>query len=138
LHPDVATRIAVLTGPPENTTEHRELASKVGFGYRQLLGELIYAYVIVRVDIGFAVCFLARFSAHPHHEHYIALKNVARYLRATPNWGIMYWRPSPVLDLPDIAFSLAVVDPDLPPFPAIALHDLVGFVDASHAACQVT
>jgi hypothetical protein len=40
--------------------------------------------------------------------------------------------------LPDISFTLATVDPDLPPFPAITLHDLVGFVDASHAACQVT
>jgi hypothetical protein len=73
LHPDVAARIATLT-----SAERRALVSHVGFGYRQLLGELIYAYVIVRVDIGFAVCFLARFSGHPHLEHYTALKNVAR------------------------------------------------------------
>jgi hypothetical protein len=139
LHPDVATRIAPLTGPPEGSAEHRALATQLGFSYRQLLGELIYAYVLVRVDIGFAVCFLARFSGHPHQEHYVALKNVARYLRATSDWGILYWRPAPVLDLPAIDFPFATIDPDLPPFPTTALtEDLVGFVDASHAACQVT
>jgi hypothetical protein len=138
LHPDVATRIALLVGPAEGTPEHHELAQKVGFSYRQLLGELIYAYVIVRVDIGFAVCFLARYSAAPHHEHYLALKNIARYLRTTIHWGIHYWRPAPVTDLPDIPFELATVDPDLPPFPETTLHELVGFVDASHAACLLT
>jgi hypothetical protein len=138
LHPDVATRIALLTGPSEGSAEHRDLATKSGFSYRQLLGELIYAYVIVRVDIGFAVCFLARFSAHPHAEHYQALKNVARYLRATSDWGIIYWRPRSVPELPTILFQLATIDPKLPPFPTYSLDTLVGFVDASHAACQVT
>jgi hypothetical protein len=138
LHPDVATKISTLTGPAEGTPDHKSLAAQVGFSYRQLLGELIYAYVIARVDIGFAVCFLARFSQHPHHEHYLALKNIARYLRATADWGILHWRPSPHNLLPAIDFPVVPVDPELPPFPTIGLHELVGFVDASHAACQVT
>jgi hypothetical protein len=138
LHPDVATCIATLTGPADGTPEHHSLAQQVGFPYRQLLGELIYAYVTTRVDIGFAVCFLARYSAHPHHEHYLALKNIARYLRSTQDWGIIYWRQNPVSSLPAIHFPLAVIDTTLPPFPATALDELVGFVDASHAACQVT
>jgi hypothetical protein len=138
LHPDVAARVALLVGPAEGTPEHHDLAQKVGFSYRQLLGELIYAYVIIRIDIGFAVCFLARYSAAPHHEHYLALKNIARYLRTTIHWGIHYWRPAPVTALPDIPFELATVDPDLPPFPETTLHELVGFVDASHAACLLT
>jgi hypothetical protein len=69
---------------------------------------------------------------------YLALKNIARYLRATADWGILYWRPSPPAVLPAIPFAVVPVDPDLPPFPTISLHELVGFVDASHAACQVT
>jgi hypothetical protein len=55
LHPDVATRIAVLTCPADGTPEHHSLAQQVGFSYRQHLGELIYAYVTTRVGIGFAV-----------------------------------------------------------------------------------
>jgi hypothetical protein len=139
LHPDVASRIATLSGPDEGSPAHDTLAREMKFSYRQLLGELIYAYTLVRVDIGFAVCFLARFSQNPHREHYTALKNIARYLRRTHDWGIIYWRPDPgVPSLPLIPFQSPPIDPDLPPFPSISNNSLVGFVDASHAACVKT
>jgi hypothetical protein len=138
LHPDVAAKIALLTGPPEGTLEFNVLATEMKFGYRQLLGELIYAYTLVRVDIGFAVCFLARFSTNPHREHYLALKNIARYLRRTFDWGILYWRPTALNSLPDVPFPSPSIDPDLPPFPTLSPSSLVGFVDASHAACLRT
>ena len=51
-----------LEGPAEGSGEAKQLAIKHGFGYRQLLGELIYAYVIARLDIGFSTCLTARFS----------------------------------------------------------------------------
>jgi hypothetical protein len=138
LHPDVASKIALLTGPAEGTPEYDNIAKEMKFSYRQLLGELIYAYTLVRPDIGFAVCFLARFSQHPHRDHYIALKNIARYLRRTINWGILYWRPKSIDSLPDIHFDSPSLDSDLPPFPSLANDSLVGFVDASHAACLQT
>lgn len=138
LHPDIASRIATLEGPTEGTPEYDNLATEMKFSYRQLLGELIYAYTLVRVDIGFAVCFLARYSIHPHREHYLALKNIARYLRRTFDWGIIYWRPSSITELPTITYIHPPVDPELPPFPSIINNSLVGFVDASHAACLKT
>jgi hypothetical protein len=138
LHPDVASKIALLTGPAEGTPEYIQLANEMKFGYRQLLGELIYAYILVRVDIGFAVCFLARFSQNPHQEHYTALKNIARYLRRTYDWGILYWRPEPIPTLPEIPFSIPSIDPELPTFPLLSPGSLTGFVDASHAACIKT
>jgi hypothetical protein len=139
LHPDVASKIALLSGPAEGSTEFSVLAAEMKFGYRQLLGELIYAYILVRVDIGFAVCFLARFSTNPHREHYLALKNIARYLRRTFDWGIIYWRANnPVMSLPEIPFSSPPIDSDLPHFPSLSSSSLVGFVDASHASCLKT
>ena len=51
--------------PEEGTTEHRQLADKMGFSYRQVLGELMYAYVIARCNIGYAVIFLAPFAQSP-------------------------------------------------------------------------
>jgi hypothetical protein len=139
LHPDVASKIALLTGPTEGTTEYDNLAQEMKFSFRQLLGELIYAYTLVRPDIGFAVCFLARFSQHPHREHYVALKNIARYLRRTIDWGIIYdWRPTSVLGLPEIPYHPPPIDSDLPPFPRLSGDSLVGFVDASHASCLQT
>ena len=80
---DTANRLVKLEGPLEKTPEAKSLAKLQGFSYRNVLGELIYAYVIARLDIGYAVCLMARFSGAPHGEHYHALKNICRYLRAT-------------------------------------------------------
>ena len=73
--------------------------------HHNILGKLMYAYVICCFDIGYAVCFLARFSESQHEEHYKALKQVCSYLCATKSWGIMYQRPEPLMDLPFVAFE---------------------------------
>ena len=72
------------------------------------------AYVICRLDISYAVTFMARFSQHPTEYHYKALKNIARYLRATKSWGLMYWRSSPCQQLPHVPFETVPPDPSLP------------------------
>jgi hypothetical protein len=134
LSPYVMSSLALLTGPEEASSDHVALERRVGFGYRQVLGELTYAYVICRLDIGFAVTFLARFALAPHYDHYMALKHVVRYLRRTIDWGLVYWRPSPVTSLPTVSMDHPPLDPSLPPFPTCPLTQLVGFVDASYAA----
>jgi hypothetical protein len=55
----------------------------MGFGYRQVLGEFTYAYVVGRVDISYAVTLLARYSSAPDRCHYLALKRLCKYLRRT-------------------------------------------------------
>jgi hypothetical protein len=60
MSPDAATALMqVAAGPAEGTSEHRELETSVGFGYRQVLGKLVYAYVVCRLDIGFAITLLS-------------------------------------------------------------------------------
>ena len=49
--------------------EHAELATAAGLPYRSVLGALIYAFVVARPDIGYAVTTLARFSDHPAKIH---------------------------------------------------------------------
>jgi hypothetical protein len=121
-------------GFAEHTTEHASLAKEMGFSYRTLLGELLYAYITTRPDIGYAIATLAKFSTAPARIHYQRLKGVAIYLRNTLNWGIIYWRPAPHHALPDVPLTLAEYDPQLPPFPAsTSPFQLRGFVDASHA-----
>ena len=109
------------------------MEKKFGFSYRNLLGELIYAYVIVRLDIGFGVCFLAQYSTSPHEEHFRALRGMCKYLRDFKSWGIMYHRPHPMSGLPVVPFRLLEEDPNLPPFPRIDQDELVGLLDAAHA-----
>ena len=104
--PDASNALMQLApGPAEDTLEHGALTHKVGFSYQQVLGELIYAYVVVRIDIGFAVALLSRFASAPAHEHYLALKNVLKYLQHTKDWGILYWQSTPVDLLPAVAIE---------------------------------
>ena len=130
---DLAVSLQRVTGPAEGTKEHKKIESDVGFSYRQVLGELIYAYVICRLDIGYAVTLLARFAQAPAAEHYYALKQVCRYLRRTKDWGIVYHRSRPIDDLPDVPLPELPVDESLPTFPIHELLELVGYVDAAHA-----
>jgi hypothetical protein len=122
-------------GPAEDTSAHRALEKDVGFGYRQVLGELTYAYVVGRVDISYDVTFLARYASAPDRCHYLALKRLCKYLRRTIDWGILYWRKEPCLLLPTGDFKIVPLDnKDLPEFPKFTdLCELVGYVDASHA-----
>ena len=133
LNPALTNELMKLTGPPEKSAEAHDLARRVGFSYRNILGELIYAYVICRLDIGYAVCFLARFSESPHEKHYQALKDVCKYLRKTKSWGIMYKRPKPLADLPSVPFEWLDEDLTLPSFPTFERDELIGFLDAAHA-----
>ena len=136
--PDNTKSLMTVVGPAEGTREAKDLESQVGYSYRQLLGELMYAYVVCRLDIGHAVTMLSRFSTAPAREHYEALKHVAKYLRRTRSWGLMYWRDEPVAHLPHVPFDGLSLDPSLPEFPSSTLMSLVGFVDASHATCIKT
>jgi hypothetical protein len=67
--------------PRDGNTEYCDLETAAGFSYRSVLGALIYAYMVSKPDIGYAVTTLACFSNHPAKIHNDALRRVARYLR---------------------------------------------------------
>ena len=131
---DVSNLYHSTPGPPEGTSAHTALSSKFGFSYRSLLGELLFAYVLCRPDIGYAITTLAKFSTAPNEHHYTALKRLALYLRPTKSWGILYWRTAPEPSLPIDSFTPATWDPKLPVVPrASTPHQLISYVDAAHA-----
>ena len=135
----ISKKIDVDIGPPEHSPEGQLIAQHAGFAYRHLLGALIYAYVVCRVDIGFALTKLSQHSHSPAAIHFAALKQIAIYLRSTKSWGIMYWRPNVLSTLPDGIIPPLVVLPDvtLPSFPIQhSPQQLVAYVDASHATDQ--
>ncbi len=130
----IAALYTTPAGPCEHTQEHAKLEHDMGFAYRSLLGEILYAYVTARVDIGYAITTLAKFAAAPAKIHYQRLKGLALYLRLTIDWGIIYWRSAPRDDLPAVPLDVLTYDPVLPPFPETADHfRLTGYVDAAHA-----
>ena len=121
-------------GPDESSPEHQALVDQFGFSYRGLLGELLYAYVTCRPDIGYAVITLSKFASAPAAFHFSMLKKVAKYLRRTRTWGIHFHRPSPIPSLPPYSpDSLPVSSDVLPPFPSLESGPaLTCFLDAAH------
>jgi hypothetical protein len=130
---DSCKLLSTLEGPLEGTQEHCTLESEVGYSYRQVLGEIVYAYVVCCLDIGYAATFLSCFSQAPAREHYKALKDIVKYLRHAMDWGIIYWRQNPVDSLPRINLPDVPIDPSLLTFPTHDLLQLTGYVDAAHA-----
>jgi hypothetical protein len=122
-------------GPNEGTIEHKKLQEKQGFSYRSLLGEIMYAYVSCRPDIGYAITLLSKYGSNPSAYHYHCVKHIAKYLRATKKWGIIYKRSSPRNDLEEIQLTdrFPPTPETLPKYPEdIAKPKLICFVDAAY------
>ena len=95
------TEIQAVKGP-EDKKEKKALEKKNGFSYRQLLGELIYAYTICCLDIAVPIITFSQHAGAPADVHYKALNQVAMYLYETKHHGITYWRQRPRMDLEEI------------------------------------
>ena len=124
-------------GPLEGTTEHKKLQESAGFSYRTLIGELLYAYNVCRLDIGFAISTMSKFSTNPTSLHYTYLKGIALYLRRTKKWGLRYKKST---DQPDTTLPSHHDDdnpiplPDsLPDFPQLPTDTTITcLVDAAY------
>ena len=64
---------------------------------------------------------------------YQCLKDVAKHLRQTIDWGIVYHKEEPDNALPPSTYEQLTLPDDLPSFPHIQRSLLTGFVDAAHA-----
>jgi hypothetical protein len=137
LPPDSYTFLFNSVGPPEGSKAADALATEFGYTYRGLLGELMFPYVTSRVDIGLAINVLSKFSTAPSRIHYLSLKRIAKYLRRTADWGLLYWRPVANMTLPHVpieSIPVTLYPADLPNYPDHATsHELFAVVDASHA-----
>ncbi|SGY77802.1 BQ5605_C005g03729 [Microbotryum silenes-dioicae] len=58
--------------------------------YLQAIGSLLYISLGTRPDIAFAVSYLSRFANNPGRRHWVAVKHVLRYLRATYRDELLY------------------------------------------------
>jgi hypothetical protein len=58
--------------------------------FSEALGCLMYAMIISRPDMSYAVCKASSYQAKPRASHWAALKRIFRYLKGTKSWGICY------------------------------------------------
>ena len=94
---------------PTEVQDQKTLATEMKFSYRQAIGELLFAAITCRPDVMYPVIKLSQYSNAPAKIHFVAVKNVFRYLRATIDEGLHYWRDGQRDDLPFVA------SPDLLP-----------------------
>jgi hypothetical protein len=81
--------------------ELEKLKKEYGFGYRNGIGELIYAMVTCRPDLSPAVVRCAQYSNKPTAIHFHAVRHAIKYLYMTREDGIYFWRPEPNNTLPE-------------------------------------
>ena len=60
--------------------------------YQSAVGSLLYLSNSTRPDITYAVSNVAKYSANPAKQHWIAVKRIFRYLKGTLNHGLLYNR----------------------------------------------
>ena len=69
--------------------------------YRKVLGELLYAAIMTRMDIAHSVAYLSRFLSKPTMQHLNAVKRILRYLVGTAHYAMIFNAKFMPLDLPD-------------------------------------
>ncbi|EJK59937.1 hypothetical protein THAOC_19786 [Thalassiosira oceanica] len=82
------------TGDPDPKAQ-ADLTKRFGFGYRNAIGELIYAMVTCRPDLSYAVVRSSQFSSCPHEVHFQGVRHMLKYLLLTKDDGIYFWRRNP-------------------------------------------
>ena len=85
---------------PKDSDGQQQLEQSAGFKYRNATGELIFAMITCRADIAFPVIKLTQYNSQPATTHYEAVKKIFKYLNATIDDGLTFWRPRPHSSLP--------------------------------------
>ncbi|MCO5590727.1 hypothetical protein L7F22_044702 [Adiantum nelumboides] len=67
---------------PKSDTEKAEMAK---MPYSSAVGNLMYAMIITRLDIAFAVGVVSRYMANPSKKHWDTVKHLLRYFKGTTN-----------------------------------------------------
>ena len=71
-----------------STTDERSIMSRVP--YASAIGSIMYAMLCTRPDVSYALSVTSRYQANPGQEHWIAAKNILKYLRRTKDMFLVY------------------------------------------------
>ncbi|KAL2492946.1 Protein EXPORTIN 1A [Abeliophyllum distichum] len=58
--------------------------------YASAIGSIMYAMLCTRPDVSYALSVTSRFQANPGEKHWIAVKNILKYLRRTKDMFLVY------------------------------------------------
>ena len=58
--------------------------------YASAIGSLLYVMLCTRSDIVLIVSVMSKYQSNPDEEHWIAVKNILKYLRKTKNLFLIF------------------------------------------------
>ena len=116
--------------PPILEQDIRDLQVEMDLNYRQAIGELIFLVITCRPDISFPLIELSQYSVNPVKDHYEAVKQIFRFIKATRTDGIYFWQQYPRQDLPHIPLPRCmeqnyIVDTSFQPDQSNKIHGTV-------------
>src|SRR3954469_1685869 len=76
-----------VTQCPAKAKEREEMSSKP---YASAIGSIMYAMMCTRPDVALAASLTNRYQSNPGMDHWIAVKNVLKYLRRTKDLVLVY------------------------------------------------
>ena len=71
-----------------NTQEERD--NMIRIPYASAIGSIMYYMLYTRPDVSFSLSIASRFQANYGEEHWIAVKNILKYLRRTKDMFLIY------------------------------------------------
>ncbi|KAI3513141.1 hypothetical protein L1887_20467 [Cichorium endivia] len=69
----------------QSPSTDEEIAEMSRVPYASAVGSIMYAMTCTHPDVSFALSMVSRFQGNPGKEHWIAVKNILKYLRRTKN-----------------------------------------------------
>jgi hypothetical protein len=92
-------------GPnPKDGTPVKPLDAKGKKLYQSIVGSLLYAACMTRMDLTHATSKLAQFAAAPAEHHLVAAKRALRYLAGTRTLGIIFRRSARKINLNPVVY----------------------------------
>ena len=71
-----------------SSSEELERMSRIP--YASAIGSIMYAMTCTRPDVSFALSMVSRYQGNPGESHWIAVKNILKYLRRTKDMVLVY------------------------------------------------
>ena len=70
------------------TKDERDSMTRIP--YASAVGSIMYAMICTRPDVSYALSMCSRYQADPGDGHWIAVKNILKYLRRTKDAFLVY------------------------------------------------
>ncbi|KAK8534611.1 hypothetical protein V6N12_057255 [Hibiscus sabdariffa] len=71
-----------------STSQERETMSQIP--YASAIGSIMYAMICTPLDLSYALSMTSRYQANPGEGHWVAIKNILKYLRRTKDAFLVY------------------------------------------------